>query len=190
MLLALTSPLVLAFALAVQWASPGPMLLRQPRVGRHGAVFGMWKLRTMVPDATERLDALLSADAQARAQWAAYGWLRDDPRVAGRAARSARQLSIDELPQLLNVLAGDMALVGPRPVLPAQAALMAPPARRARESVHPGMTGLWQVFGRSDMTLRQMVRLDLLYVGQRSVVLDVHILARTPRAVLSRRGAY
>lgn len=189
-MLALTGPLVFGFALAVQWVSPGPMLLCQPRVGRHGAVFGMWKLRTMVPDAPQRLEALLRADPRSRTQWDAYGWLAEDPRIAGRAGRWARKLSIDELPQLLNVLAGDMALVGPRPVLPAQAAQMAPSVRCARESVRPGMTGLWQVYGRSDMTLRQMVRLDRLYVGRRSVALDVHILARTPSAVLSRRGAY
>jgi exopolysaccharide production protein ExoY len=189
-MLVLTSPLVLGFALAVQAISPGPMLLRQPRIGRHGATFGMWKLRTMVPDAPQRLDALLRADSRARAQWDAYGWLPDDPRIAGRAGSWARRLSVDELPQLLNVLTGDMALVGPRPVLPAQAAQMAPSVRCARESVRPGMTGLWQVYGRSDMTLRQMVRLDRLYVGRRSVSLDVHILARTPTAVLSRRGAY
>jgi exopolysaccharide production protein ExoY len=190
MTLALTSPFVLGFALAVLWTSPGPLLLRQPRIGRHGAIFGMWKLRTMVPDAPRHLEALLHADPQARAQWDAYGWLPDDPRIAGCAGRWARKLSVDELPQLLNVLAGDMALVGPRPVLPEQAAQMAPSVRRARESVRPGMTGLWQVHGRSDMTLRQMVRLDRLYVGRRSVALDVLILARTPSAVLSRRGAY
>jgi lipopolysaccharide/colanic/teichoic acid biosynthesis glycosyltransferase len=188
--LLLTLPLLLTFAAAIQWASPGPVLLRQQRVGREGAVFAMWKLRTMVPDAPQRLTMLLASDVRARQEWDAYGRLENDPRIAGRAARWARQLSVDELPQLLNVLTGEMALVGPRPILPAQTDALPDALRRLRASVRPGMTGLWQVHGRSRMTLRQMARFDRLYVARRCLALDVCILARTLGAVLSRRGAY
>lgn len=189
-LLGLLVPVLLPVVLGIQAASPGPVFFRQPRIGRAGSAFRMWKLRTMVPDAEYRLERVLANDAALRREWQAYGRLARDPRIAGPAARFARRFSIDEVPQLLNVLSGDMALVGPRPVLPAQAEQMSAALRSLRESVRPGLTGLWQVSGRSNMTLRQMTRFDVLYVRRRSSKLDLWLMLRTPRAVLSARGAY
>ena len=189
-LLLLLAPLLMAVVLGIECWSPGPIFFRQPRVGRGGRVFRMWKLRTMVPDAEQRLRHTLARDEPMRREWDAYGRLAHDPRIAGPAARFARRFSVDEVPQLLNVLTGDMAIVGPRPVLPEQAERMPAPMRALRESVRPGLTGLWQVSGRSNMTLRQMLRFDALYVRQRSLGLDVWLLLKTPRAVLSAQGAY
>jgi lipopolysaccharide/colanic/teichoic acid biosynthesis glycosyltransferase len=176
--------------LGIQAFSPGPFFFRQPRIGLHGKAFRMWKLRTMSVDAEARLAALLSTDAAACTEWQAFGRLEADPRIAGPFARWARSMSVDELPQLINILAGDMAWVGPRPILPDQAASLDARVRSVRESVRPGLTGLWQVRGRSDTSLKQMVRLDKLYVRRRSVRLDLQILAATPMAVISARGAY
>lgn len=189
-LLVATVPLVVPFLLGIQISSPGSILFRQLRIGKHGRVFGMWKLRTMVPMASDRLGTLLRVDAAVATEWAVYGRLKDDPRIAGPFARWARLLSIDEIPQLLNVMLGHMSIVGPRPILPEQANRLEPSTRRVRESVLPGLTGLWQVSGRSETTLKQMVRLDLLYVRRRSVLLNLYVLCRTPSAVLSLRGAY
>jgi exopolysaccharide production protein ExoY len=189
-MLGLLVPLLLPVVLGIRAASPGPMFFRQPRVGRNGRVFRMWKLRTMVPDAEHRLGHVLANDDAMRREWQAYGRLSRDPRIAGPAARFARRFSVDEVPQLLNVLSGDMALVGPRPVLPAQAEQMPAALRSLRESVRPGLTGLWQVNGRSNMTLRQMTRFDVLYVRRRSSMLDIWLMLCTPHAVLSARGAY
>ena len=189
-LLVLLAPLMLPVVLGIQLSSPGTVFFRQARVGRGGRAFGMWKLRTMGPDAEERLRLALANDAALRREWHAYGRLARDPRIVGGAARLARRFSVDELPQLLNVLAGDMALVGPRPVLPDQADQMPAALRALRESVRPGLTGLWQVSGRSNMTLRQMARFDALYVRRASPRLDVWLMLKTPRAVLSAQGAY
>jgi lipopolysaccharide/colanic/teichoic acid biosynthesis glycosyltransferase len=150
----------------------------------------MWKLRTMVPDAEARLADLIRRDERAAVEWAAYGRLAGDPRIAGPFGHWARKLSIDELPQLLNVVAGQMRLVGPRPILLSQAKELPEWQLRTRQSVAPGVTGLWQVCGRSETTLRQMVRLDLLYVRRRGHCTDLCILLRTPAAVLCSRGAY
>jgi len=190
LILAATVPLLLVVALGIYAHSPGPILLRQSRTGLGGRAFGMWKLRTMVPDAEARLADLIRRDERAAAEWAAYGRLAGDPRIAGPFGRWARKLSIDELPQLLNVVAGQMRLVGPRPILLRQAQEMPEWQLRIRQSVPPGMTGLWQVCGRSETTLRQMVRLDLLYVRRRGHCTDLYILLRTPGAVLWSRGAY
>lgn len=188
-LLALLGPLLVPFALAVRLNGPGPVIFRQFREGRGQRRFVMLKLRTMAADAEARLAVRLRDDPAAAAEWARFGCLRDDPRVAGPAARLARRLSVDEVPQLWNVVLGEMALVGPRP-LPTGLAEALPAAQRARRaSVLPGLTGLWQVRGRSELDLRRMQRYDGLYVARRGPCLDLWILARTPAAVLSRRGA-
>jgi lipopolysaccharide/colanic/teichoic acid biosynthesis glycosyltransferase len=186
----LTAPLIIVFAAGIQLASPGPVFFRQVRVGKDGCEFKIHKLRTMVPDAERALPATLEATPAAVAEWKAYGRLTADPRIAGRFGRWARQLSVDELPQLLDVLAGDMVLVGPRPLPPDQMRELDAGARQLRQSVLPGITGLWQVSGRSDTSLRQMIRLDLFYVRRRGSRLDLYVLWQTPRAVLSARGAY
>ena len=178
------APVLLALSLAVRLSSPGPVLYRQERVGIHGQIFTMLKFRSMVVDAEKRLP-------QVRAQNISDGVLfkmRDDPRVTP-LGRWMRRLSLDELPQLINVLGGTMSLVGPRPPLLNEAARYDSQVQR-RLLVKPGLTGLWQVSGRSDLPWDEAVRLDLRYVENWSLALDVAILWKTGRAVLSHDGAY
>jgi exopolysaccharide biosynthesis polyprenyl glycosylphosphotransferase len=179
------APVLLAIALAVRLDSPGPVLFRQVRIGRDGREFGMLKFRTMVADAEAQRAALL--DRNERADGLLFK-IADDPRIT-RVGRVLRRLSLDELPQLLNVLGGRMSLVGPRPPLPAEVALYDDSVRR-RLLVKPGLTGLWQVSGRSDLTWDESVRLDLRYVENWSLLLDLMILWKTASAVIRARGAY
>ncbi|MDX6367207.1 MAG: hypothetical protein QOK30_2283, partial [Nocardioidaceae bacterium] len=162
----------------------GPVFFRQTRTGRDGLEFPCLKFRTMVVDAEDRL-----ADLQA--EQGLNGLLfkmKDDPRVTP-PGRWLRRFSLDELPQLINVLRGDMSLVGPRPPLPCEVAAYDGLTRR-RLRVRPGMTGLWQVSGRSDLSWSEAIRLDLYYVDNWSILQDVSILAKTFGAVLGSRGAY
>jgi lipopolysaccharide/colanic/teichoic acid biosynthesis glycosyltransferase len=175
-------PLMLAVALAVCAVSPGTPLFRQRRAGRAGREFGMWKFRTMVVGA-ERLRPLLIGDSR-DADWLD---LERDPRIT-RLGRLLRRTSLDELPQLLNVLLGDMSLVGPRP-LPLEEQARVPEWAAARAYVRPGITGLWQVRGRSGTGFTDMLRLDCEYVREATLWLDLRILARTVPAVLAAKGA-
>jgi lipopolysaccharide/colanic/teichoic acid biosynthesis glycosyltransferase len=175
---------LLAVAAAIKLTSPGPVLFHQERVGVNGQSFTMLKFRSMVVGADRNLESL-------RAENISDGVLfkmREDPRVT-RVGRVLRRLSIDELPQLLNVLGGSMSLVGPRPPLPAEVARYDAPVHR-RLLVKPGLTGLWQVSGRSDLPWDEAVRLDLRYVENWSLTMDLLILAKTVRAVLGSSGAY
>jgi lipopolysaccharide/colanic/teichoic acid biosynthesis glycosyltransferase len=176
------APLMALAATAVRIESPGPALFRQRRVGRSGRHFGMWKFRTMVVDAEER-----RAELVARSRDPNWLHVDHDPRVT-RVGRILRRTSLDELPQLFNVLRGDMAMVGPRPLIPAEHARM-PGWARMRDDVKPGVTGLWQVAGRTTLTFEQMLELDCVYVGTRSARRDLEILARTVPAVVSGKGA-
>ena len=175
-------PLLLLVALLLCASSPGPPLFRQRRSGRGGREFGMWKFRTMVAGA-ERLRPALLADSR-DADWLD---LARDPRVTG-FGRLLRRTSADELPQLVNVLLGDMSLVGPRP-LPLEEQARVPEWALARQSVRPGITGLWQVRGRASVGFAEMLRLDLDYVRDPSLAADLRILARTLPAVLTAKGA-
>jgi lipopolysaccharide/colanic/teichoic acid biosynthesis glycosyltransferase len=178
------SPVLLIVALLVRVSSHGPVLFRQTRVGRGGVPFRMLKFRTMhhgCDEAVHRDYVRRLLSDQAEAQHGLYK-LVDDARVT-RIGRVLRRLSIDELPQLLNVLKGDMALVGPRPALPFEAELF-PAWATSRYRVAPGLTGLWQVCGRNRLTMLQGLRLDVEYVEQRSLVVDLLILLRTVPAVL------
>ncbi|WP_225919022.1 sugar transferase [Actinocatenispora comari] len=183
LLLALTWPLLAAAIAWIRLTSPGPALFRQVRVGRDGRPFTMIKLRTMYVDAEHRLAGLRGDDPDN-----VLFKLHDDPRVT-RAGRVLRALSVDELPQLFNVLAGHMSLVGPRPPLPDEVARY-PADMGRRLVVRPGITGLWQVSGRADLSFDDAVRLDLRYVDNWSLSLDLVILLRTVTAVLRRSGAY
>jgi lipopolysaccharide/colanic/teichoic acid biosynthesis glycosyltransferase len=175
-------PMLAVFALAIRADSNGPALFRQRRVGRGGREFVMWKFRTMVRDAERQHGALF---AHSREQY----WLdlEQDPRVT-RVGRFLRQASLDELPQFANVLLGHMSLVGPRPLIPVEHAQM-PAWAHGRDDVRPGMTGLWQVSGRTTIGFEDMLRLDCRYVATWSTGGDVMALLRTIPAVLSRRGA-
>ena len=182
--LLVASPLLLAIAVAVRLSSRGPVILRQTRIGRHGQSFSMLKFRTMwVQDATTRHPAVPAEPVQGP-----FPKLKSDPRVTP-IGRILRRCSLDELPQLVNVLTGSMSLVGPRPFVPDDAAWIDGWALR-RYSARPGITGLWQVSGRNDLTYEEMCRLDHLYVSSWSIGLDVRILVRTLRAMVAGRGAY
>ncbi|ETA51869.2 UDP-phosphate galactose phosphotransferase [Rhodobacteraceae bacterium PD-2] len=183
-LVTLISPLLILIALLIRLDSPGPALFRQVRVGRDGRPFTILKFRSMYRDAEARL-------AEVRASSDREGLCfksRHDPRVT-RMGRILRRTSLDELPQILNVLFGQMSLVGPRPALPSEVAAY-PVVALERLSVRPGITGLWQVAGRADIGFDKMVDMDVAYVRSRSLIVDLLILAMTARAVVSGRGAY
>ena len=182
--LVLLAPVFAVIAIAVKLGSPGPVFFRQTRVGRDGREFTAYKFRSMHVDAERRLEELRGLDEGAGLLFK----VRDDPRVTG-VGRWLRRYSLDELPQMWNVMRGDMSLVGPRPPLPREVESYEYDVRR-RLLVKPGITGLWQVSGRSDLSWEDSVRLDLYYVENWSPVLDLVILARTFVAVIRGRGAY
>ena len=186
LLLVLVSPVVLAVALAIKIGpgGAGPVFFRQERVGKWGRPFTMYKFRSMYQDAEARLAELHQHNDNDGTLFK----MRADPRVTP-VGRVLRRLSLDELPQLLNVFKGDMSLVGPRPPLQREVALY-PADMRRRLVVKPGLTGLWQVSGRSDLTWEESIRLDLSYVENWTLTMDLAILVRTLNAVLRRSGAY
>jgi exopolysaccharide biosynthesis polyprenyl glycosylphosphotransferase len=179
--LVVLAPTLAMIAVAIRLTTPGPALFRQTRIGRRGERFTMLKFRTMCDDA----DAL-KADLIALSEADGLFKIADDPRIT-RVGRLLRRTSLDELPQLINVLRGDMSLVGPRPLVPNEDAQVEG-WRRRRLHVQPGMTGLWQIFGSSRIPLHEMVKIDYLYGANWSLWLDLKILARTIPYALGRRG--
>ena len=165
-----------------------PLLIRHRRVGRGGATFPCLKFRTMVVDSDAVLQRHLAEDPAAREEWEATRKLKNDPRVTA-LGRVLRKTSIDELPQLLNVLRGEMSLVGPRPIVPAEVIHYGIHIERYHE-VRPGLTGAWQISGRSDVSYEQRVALDCDYVAGRSFRRDLGILVKTVPAVLKSKGSY
>jgi exopolysaccharide production protein ExoY len=181
-------PLLLTIAGAVVIQDGGPILFSQRRIGQGGRRFSCYKFRTMATDAEARLADVLASDPAAAQEWANDYKLRVDPRVT-RTGLFLRRSSLDELPQLLNVARGDMNLVGPRPIVDAEI----PRYGRAFKhytAVKPGLTGLWQVSGRNDVSYRRRVAMDGLYARRRSPALDIWILVRTIPAALLCRGSY
>jgi exopolysaccharide biosynthesis polyprenyl glycosylphosphotransferase len=185
LMLALLAPVMLATALLVRLTTPGPALFRQTRVGLDGREFTFLKFRTMHVGAELRRAELAGHNINGDGL---LFKVRDDPRIT-RVGAALRRWSLDELPQLVNILAGDMSLVGPRPPLPEEVDRYAADVRR-RLAVKPGLTGLWQISGRSDLSWEDAVRLDLQYVDNWSLALDAAVLCRTIPAVLHRTGAY
>jgi exopolysaccharide biosynthesis polyprenyl glycosylphosphotransferase len=181
------SPLLLVLAALVKLTSRGPVLFGHRRLGEGGRPIRVYKFRSMVVDAEARLQDLLAADPALHAEYEATYKLRDDPRVTP-LGRWLRRTSLDELPQLFNVLQGDLSLVGPRPIVADEIAKYGP-AAAAILRVRPGVTGLWQVSGRSDLDYEERVRLDMDYITHWSLWLDLRILAATVPAVLRRKGA-
>ncbi len=181
-------PLFLLIALLVRLASPGPIFYGQERLGKHGRTFKALKFRTMVPNADALLAAYLVSHPEIRFEWERDHKLKNDPRVT-KVGKWLRVLSLDELPQLLNVFLGDMSLVGPRPIVQAE-------IRRYGDGydlykrVRPGITGLWQVSGRNNTTYDERVTFDEYYVHNWSIWLDLYVLARTVKVVLTADGAY
>lgn len=187
LLLLILSPVFLAIAIAT-WIDSGlPIIYKCQRMGRFGRPIVVLKFRTMRDGSHHHLEELLTVDEELRLEYGRRRKLRDDPRRT-RVGAVLRRLSLDELPQLVNVLTGEMSLVGPRPYLPGElnGRSEAEPILRVR----PGITGLWQVSGRSDRTFEERVALDIEYVAQRGFRSDVGILLRTFGAVVSGRGAY
>ena len=177
-------PIVLLLALAIRLDSPGPILYSQVRVGKNGRTFRVYKFRSMVSNA----DALRPEVEELNESTGPLFKIRNDPRLT-RIGRFIRRYSLDELPQIYNVLRGDMSLVGPRPNLPSEVAAYQEWMKK-RLSVSPGLTGLWQVSGRSDLTFDEMVLLDIFYVENWSLGMDLSILIRSLPAVLGGKGAY
>jgi len=181
-------PLMALIALAIKIESPGPAFFKQQRVGRNGDIFDCYKFRTMAINAQEILGAILKNDSTLREEWESNFKLKNDPRIT-RIGNLLRKTSLDELPQILNVLKGEMSLVGPRPIVQKE-------VPRFGYSINdffivrPGITGLWQVSGRNDIDYSERVRLEAWYVRNWSLWLDITILIRTVGIVLSRSGAY
>lgn len=185
-LIILLSPLLIIIALLVKFTSPGPMIYQQQRVGRKGRQFPFYKFRSMYRDADNRLNELLDK-GQNEKQGPIFK-MKNDPRISP-IGRFLRKYSLDEFPQLFNVLKGEMSLVGPRPPIPREVEQYDETAF-FRLSVTPGITCLWQICGRSDTTFEEWMALDSLYVEQMSFWLDLKILLKTPTAVLRGDGAY
>jgi exopolysaccharide production protein ExoY len=184
----LLAPLLMICFLATICSSPGPALFRHKRVGFNGKHFGCLKFRTMVTDAPDRLRQLLDSDPMAAAEWAAHRKLRYDPRITTIGV-ILRKSSLDELPQLFNVLRGDMSIVGPRPVTEEELVRYSS-AVGAYLACRPGITGLWQVSGRSNATYNRRVACDTFYARNWSMVLDAKILIVTIPSVLFFDNAY
>jgi exopolysaccharide production protein ExoY len=180
-------PLLLLVALAIKLADPGPVFFRQNRIGLGGKTFGCWKFRTMVVDAEQRLAAILATDPEAAREWEESQKLTNDPRVTW-LGNFLRRSSLDEVPQFFNVLMGEMSIVGPRPIVETEA------ARYGQHFalyclVRPGITGLWQISGRSDVRYFERVLMDVRYVSSRSMMRDLKIIVLTVPSVLAARGS-
>jgi Undecaprenyl-phosphate galactose phosphotransferase WbaP len=181
-------PFLLLIALLIKLSSPGPVLYGHKRLGLNGKYFKAYKFRSMIIGAEKKLENLLEADPRLREEWEASHKLKDDPRVT-KIGNLLRRTSFDEFPQLINILKGEMSLVGPRPVTDPEIEKYGENSMRVL-SVKPGLTGLWQVSGRSDTDYAERVSHDLYYIQSWSVWLDLWILYRTPGVILRGKGAY
>jgi len=188
--LALASPLITLGGLLVRLFSGGPSFFWQEREGLGGNRFRVWKLRTMYQDAESRLEEFLSANPELRREWEEHVKLARDPRVISGVGTFLRRFSIDELPQLWNVVRGEMSLVGPRPFPEYHLQRFPQEFRELRHRVHPGLTGMWQVMVRSNGGIEEQRMYDTYYIRNWSVWLDLYILGRTLFAVLTSRGAH
>ena len=185
LLLILLMPLFILIMLLIYINSPGPVFYKQTRVGRWGKLFTMWKFRSMYLDADARLKEIMAANEMTGG---VIFKMKNDPRIIP-IGRFIRKASIDELPQLWNVLKGDMSLVGPRPALPSEVNQYSLQDRQRLEVI-PGITCIWQVSGRSNIPFPQQVQLDTEYIQSQSLLLDIKLLLKTIPAVLLSRGAY
>ena len=181
-------PVLVVVALAVKLTSRGPVVFGHERIGKHNTRFRVWKFRTMVQDAERKLEEYLQANPEMRLEWEQEHKLKDDPRIT-RIGKFMRKWSLDELPQLWNVLRGEMTLVGPRPIV-AQEIARYKEHFATRCSVPPGITGLWQVSGRNNIGYDERVELDMYYIRNWSPWLDFYLIAKTVRVVLCPKGAY
>lgn len=187
-ILVLLLPLLVTLSVLVFVTSPGPVFFRHQRVGRHGKEFFMWKFRTMCLFPDQALNLYFERCLEARVEWLQSQKLANDPRVT-RLGRILRRFSLDELPQLWNVVKGDMSLIGPRPIVKGEVPRYGG-AISAYYAVRPGLTGLWQVSGRSNTTYGERIKLDQQYVEQWSPALDASILLKTFHVLITAEGAY
>ena len=185
----LAAPLIAVMAIGIRITSKGPAFYTQERVGRGERMFRLFKLRSMFVHAEQRLEQYLRCNPAARAEWDRFCKLSHDPRALPYIGNLLRRTSLDELPQLWNIICGDMTLIGPRPFPPYHTEKFDRPFQRTRASVQPGLTGLWQVCGRSESDLTVQKSLDLYYIENWSIWLDLYILLQTPPAVFLRHGA-
>jgi Undecaprenyl-phosphate galactose phosphotransferase WbaP len=181
-------PLFLAVAAAVRFSSPGPVLFSHRRIRKHGEFFSMWKFRTMCVDSAQVLEDYLAANPEARREWRETHKLKHDPRVT-RVGAFLRRMSLDEVPQFWNVLQGTMSLVGPRPIVAAEVEKYGDYFEEYCK-VKPGLTGLWQVSGRNEVSYEERVQLDCRYVRSWSLLGDARIMSRTLSSVVDQDGAY
>ena len=188
--LPLLIPLLALIAAAIRLFCGGQVLFRQKRVGLNGDVFYCLKFRTMVLNAEEKLDALIESDPAARAEYEKTHKLRNDPRILPVIGNLLRRSSLDELPQFINVLRGDMSVVGPRPVMRAEFEILDDPHAQAYMSARPGITGRWQVSGRNELDFSERAALDEAYVRDWSFRHDVRIILNTVIVLVMCKGAY
>jgi Undecaprenyl-phosphate galactose phosphotransferase WbaP len=181
-------PLLLLIVLLIKLSSPGPVLYRHKRIGQNGREFFVYKFRSMVANADEKLKAVLEADPALRAEWEAGYKLKDDPRITP-IGKFLRRTSFDEFPQLINIIRGEMSLVGPRPVTRAEVERYGEDFHRIF-SIRPGLTGLWQVSGRSDTDYNERITYDSYYLQSWSVWIDIWVLYKTVEVVIRGKGAY
>jgi lipopolysaccharide/colanic/teichoic acid biosynthesis glycosyltransferase len=187
LILPLAFPFFLLVALAIRLESRGPIFFLHRRLGQDGSVFRIFKFRTMVDGADQILTKLLDSDLEARQEFAESYKLKNDPRVT-RLGRFLRRSSLDELPQMINVLKGELSWVGPRPIVVSEIQKYGRQGARLLR-MKPGITGLWQASGRSDLPYEDRIRLDMEYLGQASIWLDIKIILQTVVVVLNRTGA-
>ena len=186
-ILLFTAPLILTIAIFIRLQDGGPAVFKQMRLGKDGEQFACYKLRSMVTDAGDRLQQLLATDPDARREWAETQKLTNDPRITA-LGQFIRKSSIDELPQLVNVIRGDMSLVGPRPIVENEITKYGDQYKHYC-AVRPGLTGLWQVRGRSDTSYETRVAMDVEFARTRTFLTDVKILLLTVPAVVNSKGA-
>ncbi|HBR2681625.1 TPA: sugar transferase [Klebsiella pneumoniae] len=181
------SPVIIAVAIAIKMTSKGSVLYCQRRIGKHGKEFNMYKFRTMVFNAEELLKDKIEKDSVFRSEWERYQSVANDPRIT-KIGKILRRTSLDELPQLINVLKGDMSIVGARPITSEQVAML-DEAFQYYILSRPGLTGMYQINGRNNLTFKQRVEMDTKYIKEKSFMLDMIIIIKTFRAVISGDGA-
>lgn len=187
--LVLGYPIFILIGLVVRMSSKGHVIYGHERIGRGGKPFKCYKFRTMYPDADQRIKELMAAHPEIKAEWDATHKLKNDPRITP-IGKFLRKTSLDELPQFWNVLKGDLSVVGPRPVVRAEMERFYHTKASLILSVRPGLTGLWQVSGRSNTSYQERIRLDEEYIRNQSFLLDLFLIAKTIPSMLMRRGAY
>lgn len=187
--LIISLPLMICIAVAIRLGSRGKVIYAHERIGRGGKTFRCYKFRTMYPDADKRLQNILAKNPKLKLEWEKNYKLKNDPRVTPLGS-FLRKTSLDEFPQFLNVIKGDLSVVGPRPVVRAEMMQHLGPKAPKILSVRPGLTGLWQISGRSDTTYATRLMLDEKYVDSRTLLLDIKVIAKTIPALFNSKGAY